>query len=86
MKLLYKVNPESDVYLAERSLEKITKSMIFHCFPDGLCVSGSSAGQERIQVWYAGSRQFLDLYLFSVIQGVLRKMWLKNLVNVMAPV
>ena len=46
MKLLYKVNPESDVYLAERSLEKITKSMIFHCFPDGLCVSGSSAGQE----------------------------------------
>ena len=20
--------------------------MIFHCFPDGLCVSGSSAGQE----------------------------------------
>lgn len=46
MKLLYKINPESDVYLAERSLEKITKSMIFHCFPDGLCVSGSSAGQE----------------------------------------
>ena len=46
LKLLYKVNPESDVYLAERSLEKITKSMIFHCFPDGLCVSGSSAGQE----------------------------------------
>ncbi|MFR3284464.1 MAG: hypothetical protein ACLTR6_09085 [Clostridium fessum] len=28
--------------------------MIFHCFPDGLCVSGSSAGQKRIQVWYAG--------------------------------
>lgn len=46
LKLLYKVNPESDIYLAERSLEKTTKSMIFHCFPDGLCVSGSSAGSE----------------------------------------
>lgn len=46
LKLLFKVNPESDVYMAERSLEKITKSMIFHCFPDGLCVSGASAGSE----------------------------------------
>ena len=32
--------------MAERSLEKITKSMIFHCFSDGLCVSGASAGSE----------------------------------------
>ena len=46
IKMLYKVNPESDVYLAERNLQKITKSIIFHCFPDGLCVSGSSAGTE----------------------------------------
>lgn len=46
LRLLYKVNPESDVYLAERNLDKITKSMIFHCFPDGICVSGSSAGSE----------------------------------------
>ena len=46
LRLLYKVNPESDEYLAERRLEKITRSMIFHCFPDGLCVSGSSAGSE----------------------------------------
>ena len=29
LKLLYKVNPESGVYLAERPIEKITKSMIF---------------------------------------------------------
>lgn len=40
IKMLFKVNPESDVYLAERSLQKITKSILFHCFPDGLCVSG----------------------------------------------
>ena len=46
VKLLFKVNPESDVYLAERSIERITKSIIFHCFPDGLCVSGDSAGTE----------------------------------------
>lgn len=46
LKLLYKVNPESDVYLGERTIEKVTKSLIFHCFPDGLCVSGSSAGSE----------------------------------------
>lgn len=46
IKMLYKVNPESDAYLAERSLRTITKSILFHCFPDGLCVSGSSAGSE----------------------------------------
>ncbi len=46
LRMLYKVNPESDVYLSERDLQKITKSLIFHCFPDGICVSGSSAGAE----------------------------------------
>ena len=46
LKLLFKVNPESSAYLAEREIEKITKSMIFHCFPDALCVSGASAGTE----------------------------------------
>lgn len=46
LRMLYKVNPESDVYLADRKIEQVAKSMIFHCFPDGLCVSGSSAGSE----------------------------------------
>lgn len=46
LKMLYKVNPESDTYIAPRDLKQITKSLIFHCFPDGLCVSGSSAGSE----------------------------------------
>lgn len=46
LKLLYKVNPESDEYITSRSYDKIVKSLIFHCFPDGLCVSGSSAGNE----------------------------------------
>ena len=46
LKLFFKVNPESDAYLAERPITKVTKSMIFHCFPDALCVSGASAGSE----------------------------------------
>jgi len=46
LKMLYKVNPESDTYIAPRDLKGITKSLIFHCFPDGLCVSGASAGSE----------------------------------------
>ena len=46
LKMLYKVNPESDAYLAPRDIKKITKSILFHCFPDGLCVSGASAGSE----------------------------------------
>lgn len=46
LKLLYKVNPESDTYLAPRDLQTIVKSIIFHCAPDGLCVSGASAGSE----------------------------------------
>jgi membrane complex biogenesis BtpA family protein len=46
LKLLYKVNPESDEYLAVRSVEKIVHSLLFHCFPDVLCVSGTSAGSE----------------------------------------
>lgn len=46
IKMLYKVNPESDAYLVERDIQKVTKSIIFHCLPDGLCVSGASAGTE----------------------------------------
>jgi len=46
LKMLYKVNPESDAYVAPRSLQNITKSIVFHCFPDGLCVSGTGAGTE----------------------------------------
>lgn len=44
--MFFKINPESDAYLAERPIEKITKSVIFHSFPEALCVSGASAGSE----------------------------------------
>jgi membrane complex biogenesis BtpA family protein len=46
LKMFYKVNPESDTYLAPRDIDLITKSIIFHCAPDALCVSGESSGSE----------------------------------------
>ena len=46
LRMLYKVNPESDAYLVPRDIRTVTKSIIFHCAPDGLCVSGASAGSE----------------------------------------
>lgn len=44
VKLLYKVNAESDVYLAERDIQIIAKSIMVGGFADALCVSGSAAG------------------------------------------
>lgn len=46
LRLLFKVNPESDAYLVPRDIKTIAKSILFHCAPDGLCVSGASAGSE----------------------------------------
>lgn len=46
VRMLFKVNPETDVYISERNIQKITKSLVFQCFPDGLCVSGENAGSE----------------------------------------
>ena len=44
VKLLFNIVPESAVYLSERSIEDITKSTVFASLPDGLCVSGLTAG------------------------------------------
>jgi uncharacterized protein len=44
LRLLYFVNQESDVYVNDREIGSIARSMIFKCAPDGLCVSGESAG------------------------------------------
>ena len=46
MKLLFKVNPESDAYLVPRDIKVVAKSIMFGGFADGLCVSGSAAGSE----------------------------------------
>lgn len=44
VKLLFNVLPEAASYLADRALESIVKTTIFNCRPDGLCVSGATAG------------------------------------------
>lgn len=46
VKLLFKVNPEADTYLVDRDVRKVTSSILFGGFADGLCVSGSAAGKE----------------------------------------
>lgn len=46
LKMLYFLNPESDMNLDTRKLSAIAKSLIFKAHPDGLCISASAAGQE----------------------------------------
>lgn len=46
VKLLFNIVPESATYLAPRDLADIAKSTVFNNRPDGLCVSGLTAGEE----------------------------------------
>jgi hypothetical protein len=44
VKLLYNIVPEAAVYVNDRDVASIAKSTVFNCQPDGLCVSGLTAG------------------------------------------
>ena len=44
VRLLFNIVPEAAAYLAPRDLASIAKSTIFNCLPDGLCISGLTAG------------------------------------------
>jgi membrane complex biogenesis BtpA family protein len=44
VKLLFNIVPESATYLAHRDIEEVTKTTVFATLPDGLCVSGLTAG------------------------------------------
>lgn len=44
VKLLFNIVPESATYLANRDIEDLTKTTVFATLPDGLCVSGLTAG------------------------------------------
>ncbi|BBZ60949.1 BtpA/SgcQ family protein [Mycolicibacterium monacense] len=44
VKLLFNIVPESAVYLSDRDLASITKTTVFATRPDGICVSGLTAG------------------------------------------
>lgn len=46
VRLLYNIVPEAAAYLGNRSLADIAKSTVFNAGPDGLCVSGLTAGAE----------------------------------------
>jgi hypothetical protein len=46
VKLLFNILPEAAVYLGGRDIVDIAKSTVFNHLPDGLCVSGLTAGVE----------------------------------------
>ncbi|MBC8508261.1 MAG: BtpA/SgcQ family protein [Anaerolineales bacterium] len=46
VKLLYNIFPEASVYIGDRTPESIARSTVFNTKPDGLCVSGLTAGSE----------------------------------------
>lgn len=45
LKMLYFLNPESDVNLDTRELTRIARSLVFKTEAEALCISGSAAGQ-----------------------------------------
>jgi uncharacterized protein len=44
VRLLFNIVPESAQYLADRDLAAITRTTVFATLPDGICVSGATAG------------------------------------------
>lgn len=44
LKMLFNIVPEAAKYMADRPIEDIARSTVFNCRPDGLCVSGMTAG------------------------------------------
>jgi hypothetical protein len=46
VRLLFNIVPEAAAYLASRDVGSVAKSTVFNCRPDGLCVSGLTAGAE----------------------------------------
>jgi len=44
VRLLFNIVPEAATYLANRDVEEIARSTVFNAKPDGLCVSGLTAG------------------------------------------
>jgi len=46
VRLLFNIYPEAAGYLSERSLRDIAATTVFNTLPDGICVSGITAGAE----------------------------------------
>lgn len=45
IRLLFNIVPEAATYLGKRSIQQIAKSTVFNTHPDGLCISGLTAGE-----------------------------------------
>lgn len=46
VRVLFNIVPEAAVYLSQRDAAEIARSTVFNARPDGLCVSGLTAGSE----------------------------------------
>jgi membrane complex biogenesis BtpA family protein len=46
VKLLFNIVPEAALYLAPRNIADIARSTVFNAEPDGICVSGLTAGSK----------------------------------------
>lgn len=46
VRLLFNIVPEAAMYLANRSVKEIARTTAFNTHPDGICVSGLTAGAE----------------------------------------
>jgi uncharacterized protein len=46
VRLLFNIVPEAAAYLGNRSVADIARSTVFNAHPDGICVSGLTAGAE----------------------------------------
>ena len=46
VRVLFNIVPEAAVYLGQRDAAEIARSTVFNARPDGLCVSGLTAGSE----------------------------------------
>lgn len=60
LKMLYFLNPESDMNLDIRKLPEIAKSLAFKAKPDGYCVSADAAGAEVDSNLIKSVREVMD--------------------------
>ena len=66
VRLLFNIVPESAVYLGNRQIVDIARSTVFNNQPDGLCVSGLTAGAETsVQTLKLVKEAVLDTPIFA---------------------
>lgn len=75
IRLLFKIVPEAAAHLAGRDIPSIAKSTVFNHRPDGLCISGLTAGvQTDSSVLKSVKQAVPDTPALSILSFV-SKMW-----------